>query len=197
MTIAPYQDGTATNDHSYYGLGCNNGWGTSGEDGSQTPCPDSNAGGRYVTTADGETQKNGTYYNFQATTVGTGGTMSTKNADAPDAFCPLGWQLPYSGTGGDYYDRSKSWTNLFNIYSLAYQDGTAADATKVRSYPFSYVLSGYFSWYKGRLYNQTGGGNSWSQTLSGGNPHDFKVYQYGLKPVNASDKNSGFDIRCV
>ena len=185
-------DGNYFHDHTYYGNGCENEWGTGGSGGSTKACSTNK-----VISFDNEEQGIGVYYDYQAATSGTGAAIAAGNTDSPDTFCPLGWQLPYSGTGGDYYDRSKSWTNLFNIYSLAYQDGTAADATKVRSYPFSYVLSGYFSWYKGRLYNQTGGGNSWSQTLSGGNPHDFKVYQYGLKPVNASDKNSGFDIRYV
>ena len=189
MTIAPYQDGTATNDHSYYGFGCNNGWGTSGEDGSQTPCPDSNAGGRYVTTADGETQKNGTYYNFQATTVGTGGTMSTKNADAPDAFCPVGWQLPYSGTGGDYYDKSKSWKYLFTAYS--YSDDIQG-RTGVMSYPISNIKSGMFIWNMGRLYFLNSRIDAWTATVKdSGAAYEIR----NVLPAVVDRKTLGIEVR--
>ena len=42
-------------DHTYYGRGCKNSWGTDGLGGSQTPCADSDAGGRFLKTADNET----------------------------------------------------------------------------------------------------------------------------------------------
>ena len=78
--LTVYADSNVSHDHTYYGRGCSNGWGTSGEDGSQTPCADSDAGGQYVVTADGETQKTGTFYHFQAATVGTGYDLTTDNA---------------------------------------------------------------------------------------------------------------------
>ena len=198
MTIAPYKDGTVTNDHTYYGRGCNNSWGTSGEGGSQTPCPDSNAGGRYITTADGETQKNGTYYNFQAATVGAGGAMATDKTDSPYTFCPLGWQLPYSGTGGDYDDKSRSWNHLFKSYGLHIGDGTATDATKVKSYPFSYVYSGYYAWNTGRLYNQSNAGNYWSSTvLSSTDAYLLHTWSSVVRPANTYGKVGGLTVRCV
>ncbi len=197
MTVAPYKDGTVTNDHSYYGRGCKNGWGTSGEGGSQTPCADSDAGGRYVTTADGETQKNGTYFNFQAATVGAGGAMATDKTDSSYTFCPLGWQLPYSGTGGDYDDKSKTWNHLFKSYGLHIGDGTATDATKVKSYPFSFVYSGRYYWSTGRLYAQSNDGYYWSSTVvSSTNAYLLNTWSSGVSPARTGSKAGGGAVRC-
>ena len=198
MTKAPYKDSDVSHDHTYMGNGCKNGWGTSGEGGSQTPCPDSDAGGRYVKTADNETQKNGTYYNFQAGTTGAGAAITTDNTNVPDTFCPLGWQLPYSGTGGDYYNKSRSWNYLFTTYSVAFDAGTAADATKIKSYPFSYVYSGYYDWHTGRLYSQSNGGVYWSSTVvSSTNAYGLPTWSSGVRPANAYSKAHGVAVRCV
>ena len=196
MTV--YADSEVLHDHSYYGRGCKNSWGTGGEGGSQTPCPDSNAGGRYITTADGETQKNGTYYNFQAATVGAGGAMATDKTDSPYTFCPLGWQMPYSGTGGDYDDKSKSWNHLFKSYGLHIGDGTATDATKVKSYPFSYIYSGYYFWGTGRLYDQSNNGRYWSPTVVS-STHAYILYTWSsvVRPADTGKKAGGNAIRCV
>ena len=197
MTVAPYKDGTLTNDHSYYGRGCKNGWGTDGDGGSQTPCADSDAGGRYVKTADNETQKNGTYYHFQAATSGTGATVSTANANSPDTFCPLGWQLPYSGTGGDYYNKSRSWNKLFTDYSIAFDDGTAAGATKIKSYPFSYVYSGHYYWDKGRLYDQNNSSDYWSSTVVSTSAYRLGTWSSAIRSASTGSKTGGFTLRCA
>ncbi|MBR2600675.1 hypothetical protein IKE07_00845 [Candidatus Saccharibacteria bacterium] len=190
-------DSDISHDHTYYGRGCKNGWGTSGEGGSQTPCADSDAGGRFVKTADDETLKNGTYYTFQTITVGSGATMGTVNTNSPDTFCPLGWQLPYSGTGGDYYNKSRSWNKLLTSYSIAFNDGTYADVTKAKSYPFSYVYSGYYYWGTGRLYNQSTNGVYWSSSLyNGNNAYDQHIWSGGIRPSNIDYKTRGYPIRC-
>ena len=191
-------DNNGTHDHTYYGRGCSNYWGTEGLGGSATPCADSDAGGRYVNTHDGETQKNGTYYHFQAATDGTGGAIATDNANSSDTFCPLGWQLPYDGTGGDYYDESKSWNYLFTTYSIKFNDGTATDATKIKSYPFSYVYSGNYYWSTGRLYYQGNTGYYWSSTVvSSTTAYTLSMWSSGIRPANTSNKANGFAVRCV
>ena len=198
MTVEPYRDETLTNDHTYYGRGCKNDWGTSGEGGSQTPCADSDAGGRYVTTADGETQKNGTYYNFQAATVGAGGAMATDKTDSSYTFCPLGWQLPYSGTGGDYDDKSKTWNHLFKSYGLHIGDGTATDVAKAKSYPFSYIYSGLYLWRLGRLYGQRSLGYYWSSTIvSSTSAYNLGMWSSGVKPASSISKAYGYALRCA
>ena len=197
MTVAPYKDTDISHDHTYYGKGCKNGWGTDGNGGSQTPCADSNAGGRYVITADSETQKTGTIFNYQAATSGTGGTISTDKTDSPDTFCPLGWQMPYSGTGGDYDDKSKTWNHLFKAYSLHIGDGTAADAIKAKSYPFSYVYAGRYYWSTGRLYDQKNAALYWSSTaVSSTVAYGLSIWGDGLRPARTDGKTLGDTIRC-
>ena len=182
MTI--FIDNNATHDHTYYGNGC------SGGDGSATPCST-----RIIQTADSENQENGTYFSFQAATSGFGGTIETENTNSSDTFCPLGWQLPYSGTGGDYYNKSKSWNYLFNKYSIV-DDETSA--TKVKSYPFSYVYSGYYNWNTGRLYVQSNAGNYWSSTVVS-SPVAYLLHTWSsvVRPANTYNKVGGLDIRCV
>ena len=182
--LTVYKDTNVSHDYTYIGNGC------PGGDGSITPCEN-----RIVKTADDEDQKNGTYYHFQAATSGTGAAIATDNTDSPDTFCPLGWQLPYSGTGGDYYNQSKSWNYLFNKYSIV-DDETSA--TKVKSYPFSYVYSGYYNWYTGRLYLQSNNGIYWSSTIvNSTDAYRLHTWSSGIRPANAGGKAQGFALRCV
>ena len=196
MTV--YKDTNVAHDHTYIGNGCNNPWGTDGDGGSKTPCPANNAGGRIVKTADNENQKNGTYYNFQAGTDGTGGAITEQYSNVPDTFCPLGWQLPYSGTGGDYYNKSRSLRKIFDTYSITYDDGGAAQATRIKSYPFSYVHSGLYSWLSGRLYLQSIGGYYWSSTVvSSTSAYNLDTWSSGIRPANTNNKTDGRALRCV
>ena len=184
MTI--FIDNNATHDHTYYGNGC------SGGDGSATPCST-----RIIQTADSENQENGTYFSFQAATSGFGGTIETENTNSSDTFCPLGWQLPYSGTGGDYYDKSKSWKYLFRIYNITTDDGGATQSIKFRSYPFSNVFSGRFRWDTGLLYNQGDQSYNWSSVVP--NPDDayfMLTYSDGIRPTVTYRKKYGMAVRC-
>ena len=146
-------DSNTGHDHTYYGNGCPNDWGTDGDGGSNKSCST-----RIIGTRDGENQKTGTLYDLQAATSGTNGSAPTGDL-TPDTFCPLGWQLPYGGTGGDYYDKSRSWEYLFNEYSLG---SGVSGANAVRSYPMSYILPGVYNWITGLLYFQDRNGYYWS-----------------------------------
>ena len=185
--LTVYRDSNGTHDHTYIGNGC------SGSNGSITPCET-----RIVKTADDEDQKMGVYYTYQAVSSGSGAATSTDNTNAPDTFCPLGWQLPYSGTGGDYYNKPRSWNKLFTDYSIAFDDGTAAGATKIKSYPFSYVYSGYYHWDSGRLYNQSNSGGYWSSTLvSSTDAYLLNTWPSVVRPAYAANKILGLTFRCV
>ena len=188
--LRQYKDTAVSRDHSYYGNGCPNEW-TSEEpyhNSSGVPCSN-----RTVTTVDGENQSIGSYYNVQALTSGTGGSMST--GETPDTFCPLGWQLPYGGTGGDYYNKPKSWRYLFMQYNIA---DNLTGATSVLSYPFSYILAGYY-WHGFGLLVMNYSGYYYSGTITS-RDHGTNL-MIGRSSVNLNSttqyKPDGRTLRCV
>ena len=186
-------DDSGNKDHTYYGNGCPNAWDSSDPPsygGSDKACST-----RIARTRDNEEQKNGTYYHFQAATSGTGGAIETDNTNSSDTFCPLGWQLPYSGTGGDYYDKSRSWKYLFDTYG--YQE-SGGSGSRIQEYPISYFFSGSYFWRNGRLfYLGNVASQSWSSTSGS---HIINAYRMGWSNVGyyfgLAGKNDGYPIRC-
>ena len=172
-------------DHSYYGNGC---------DVQYTPGSTTACSSRITTTFDNEDQKNGTSYNNQAATSGTGASVADDNAIIPNSFCPLGWQLPYGGTGGDYYDKSKSWTVLLNTYN--YVSGQQS-AREIGKYPLSYVRSGDYDWNVGRVYEMNRNHLSWSSTnKKSTDAYIFNYYGSGYNRTEATYKIAGRTVRC-
>ena len=138
--------------------------------------------------------------NFQAASSGSGATITTQNTVAPDSFCPLGWQMPYSGTGGDYYDKSKSWRYLLQTYSITSGSGSSSqDTRKMTSYPFSNVFNGYTYWVLGRIYEQSHFTILWSSTNSSADGAYWVVMHPtdGIRKVEGTQKSRGNGIRCV
>ena len=150
--LTVYADDAINHNHTYYGNGC---YGSQAE-GVKTPCST-----RLTDTADGETLENGTYYHFQAATAGTGAAIETDNTNTPDSFCPLGWQLPYGGSGGDYYDQSKSGKYLLVQYGA--WDNT--EGLKMLKYPLSFVYAGGYNWEIGTLNSFGAGGYYITSTI--------------------------------
>ena len=184
-----YADWSRTNDHTYYGNGCPNDWGADGEGGSKTPCAT-----RIVQTSDSENQKIGTYYHMQAASSGSGYDWQTEGSPFPDTFCPLGWQLPYDGTGGDYYNKSRLWQYLVNTYSIT-ADPTGAN--KLMSYPFSYILSGHFWFEPGLLYRQGNRGLYWSSIRADGSNTKILHIRDSHYDFGQLTSPFGLPVRCI
>ena len=184
MTV--YKDGNWTHDYTYQGNGCPGNYDSGG---SITPCSSN-----LVNTKDTvpETQKIGTYYHFQAATSGSGGAIETNNANAPDSFCPLGWQLPYSGTGGDYYDKSKSW----EYFTVAYGFTSHTLTNDGAKYPISQVFGGNNRWDTGRLYyfNQTAAYNT--STIHSAST-SYRFIGNNMYRDDGNSKTYGQPIRCI
>ena len=186
-------DGNYFHDHTYYGNGCENEWGPGGSGGSTKACSTNK-----VNSFDNEEQRIGVYYDYQAATSGTGAAIATGNTDSPDTFCPLGWQLPYSGTGGDYYDKSRSWNYLFDTYGISYNPSGASEVAKVKSYPLSYVFSGIFFWIRGQLSLQDSDGYYWSSTIvNNTSAYDHNTWATVIRPSSTYAKGGGMALRCV
>ncbi len=178
-TLANYLDSNATHEHTYFG----NGYG---------PNYSTSVGTTYQTTTyDGETQKIGTYYNFQAATVGTGAALANEGDQAPDSFCPAGWQLPIGGN----QDVNKAFQKVLNSYNIS---SNSAGSNAGRSYPLSYLLSGYYYWYNGRLSSLGSDGYWWSNTFEGGGyAYNLGILEDEIYADGNSPMYDGFPLRCV
>ena len=183
-------DTNTAHDHNYYGNGCTPGY---ADGGSAVACSY-----RLVPADNNEEQLIGVYYNNQAATSGSGSAISTDNAIIPDSFCPLGWQLPYSGTGGDYYDKSKSWRYISTLYHF----DQSVDDMILRKYPFSYIGQGYYFWQTGRLYSvatndRVGFGRFWSSTKRNGG-EAYALLGPQVSQLTMSDAIvAGNALRCI
>ena len=189
-------DENVNHDRTYYGNGCTPSEYPQGSDGSPRACSS-----RIATTADNENQKNGTYYKYIAATSGSGGDSTTvKYSVVPDTFCPLGWQLPYGGTGGDYYDKSKSFVFLLSSYGLEEEQGIySKKAAYVQSYPFSQTKGGFMRIQNGKLYEKQFSGSNISKTVENGYGY-FPLNMYGsgdLQLRDAASKNTANAVRCT
>ncbi len=178
--LANYQDTDYTHEHTYFGNG-------NGPSGSLTT-----VGTTYQTTTyDGEAQKIGTYYNFQAATIGTGAALTDDGEQAPDSFCPNGWQLAIGGN----QNTNKAFKALLSSYSIA-NNNTGSIAG--RSYPLSYLLSGNYYWYYGRLSHLGSYGNWWSNTIEGGGrAYYLTIGEDGIYADDNYGMDLGFPLRCV
>ena len=180
---------TANDAFTYYGNGCPNLWDDSkpGHGGSDVSCST-----RIVQTSDSENQKNGTYYTFNSLAAGSGGTtLSVDNTNAPDSFCPLGWQAPYSGSGGDYYDKSRSWNYLLIQYG--YNEKTTEQRINTfQSFPLSGVPAGLMQMGVGRLFYQSKGRYYWSSTASASDG----AYYITANSFSATGKTAASAVRC-
>ena len=176
-------DSDYVHDHTYYGNGCPS------ESGSSISCST-----RLINTFDGETQETGTSYDYQAVATGSAPTIVTvDNTLSPDTFCPLGWQMPYSGSGGDYYNKSKSLKYLYDYYGIT----DSSSSTAVLSYPFSYVKSGYYLWLNGRTYHLDRSGYYWTTIVnSGGGSYSIGITSI-IRFAVTNNRAHGFPIRCV
>ena len=189
-----FVDNSTSNDHTYYGNGCSDYWENTPPyyGGSPTACET-----RITKTADNENQINGVYYNFQAATVGTGSGTNTENTNAPDSFCPLGWKLPYSGTGGDYYNQSKSWRYLFNKYKSSSEDNPV-HINGGGIYPLSINKPGGLVLSVGTLYQQ--GVNGYYQSSTAAETQRVYVFDtWWSKNYVVSEgaaKTTSYPVRC-
>ncbi|MBR2600754.1 hypothetical protein IKE07_01270, partial [Candidatus Saccharibacteria bacterium] len=193
-TNIKYKDTSRNNDHTYIGNGCPNDWDST--DGTNKGGSPVSCSTNLAETYDSETQIIGVYYNYPASASGSSIGISGENIVVPDSFCPLGWQLPYSGTGGDYYDKSKSLAYLNGRYGYS---SSAHGAQGMRSYPFSYILSGTYVNYIGTLFFLDRAGDYWSNTYISPSTGaaGLNLYPISFNTTRGEDLAVGYTVRCV
>ena len=135
----------------------------------------------------------GNYYQWNAATAGTGGTIT--NADATSSICPKGWRLPTSNSATAKY----SFGNLVRQYGYSGYNQDISDATLIAS-PFFFAHGGSIR--DGELYNLAGNdGFYWSSTAATSgtdNAYNFRFAKdYYVRPSYGNYRYFGFNVRCV
>jgi len=149
----------------------------------------------------------GNYYQWNAATAGTGGTIVSTNAnsaagvkDAESSICPKGWQLPKSGgsSNTNSFDRDGSFDHLLRQYGWK---GTAnsLQSNVLASSPLFYVRSGviHASGYIVFAGNQ---GRYWSSTATTLADNAYYLFFYVGTDVRPSEyyyRNTGCPVRCI
>jgi len=132
----------------------------------------------------------GNYYQWNAATAGTGGTITS--ADANSSICPAGWRLPTSTS----YTNNYSFGKLTNAYGITNSTNGTSDA-KLLSSPLWFVRAGGV--YDGDLSGQGSYGDVWSsRAYSNSNLAYYLVFNSsGVNPSNYNGRDLGFSVRCV
>ena len=132
----------------------------------------------------------GNYYQWNAATAGTGGSIT--NADATTSICPKGWRLPTSNS----YTNNYSFGKLTNAYGITNSTNGSSDAA-LRSSPLWFVRAGNVN--NGNLNNQGSNGNVWSSRANSNsnNAYNLNFNSSNVNPSNNNNRNNGFSVRCV
>ncbi len=134
----------------------------------------------------------GNYYQYNAATAGTGGTITS--TDATSSICPKGWRLPTSNSDSANY----SFGNLVKQYGYSGSNQTSGvtDATLLAS-PLFFARGGDV--YSGSLSYQGSRGYYWSsRAYSDANlAYYLNFYSSYVNPSYNSARNRGFSVRCV
>ena len=96
----------------------------------------------------------GNYYQWNAATAGTGGTITSSNASG--SVCPKGWKLPSSATSNTTITKG-TYAYLLQQYGLAsaYNSGTLTGTSPVNGNTYNIALSPLFVVRGGGIYPST------------------------------------------
>ena len=145
----------------------------------------------------------GNYYQWNAATAGTGGTITNSNASG--SVCPKGWKLPnVNGITG-----KGSFRYLLQQYGLAPESGngtlTGTSPVNNNTYnialsPLFFVRGGYINPYYTNKFNSAGqSGFGWSSRADSSASIAYDLY-FASSSVNPSFYNSrysGYSLRCL
>ena len=131
----------------------------------------------------------GNYYQWNAATAGTGGTITSKNATS--SICPKGWRLPTSSNYTDNYSFGK----LTNAYGITNNENGTSDSSMTIS-PLYFVYGG---WIDNSILGQGGLGTYWSSTATGDTTSTYYLNfnGTGVRPNNIFNRGYGTTVRCV
>ena len=129
----------------------------------------------------------GNFYQWNAATAGTGGTITSTNAT--DSICPKGWQLPTSNNSN-----SGSFQALMSAYSIT---SNADSTTRITQSPLYFHPSGYVD--SGSLWSAGNNGSYWSSTAKSSTSSAYYLsFNSGyVYPSNSYNRYYGRSVRCL
>lgn len=144
----------------------------------------------------------GLYYNFDATTAGTGTASGYTNATA--SICPTGgdsdanWVLPKTGQGGKVYEQTGSFKYLLQQYGITAFGTNVASYTKIMTgTDLGFQYGGHVD--NGSLANAGSAGYYWSRTaISSSAAYALYFHSGGsVYPAVHEYRSYGCLIRCL
>ena len=133
----------------------------------------------------------GNYYQYNAATAGTGGTIA--DADATSSICPKGWRLPTSNS----YTENYSFGKLTNAYGITNNSDGSSDSA-LRSSPLFFARGGYVG-AGGSLKFQGSHGFYWSSRANSDTDYAYYLYFNSsvVYPSYYGYRRYGLSVRCV
>ena len=162
-----------------------------------------NSGNKENCGASGQNTPCYSYYSWDASTLGSGRSISTDNTDAQYSICPKNWKLPTSRTTS-----ATNWQTESNFYALAHQYGLDStvmtyendDGFYTQAGPNtipSFLLAGRY--YRGSF--DVGGsvGYYWSSTSysSAMSARYLNLYSSGVGSADGISRGYGYSVRCL
>ncbi len=138
----------------------------------------------------------GNYYQWNAATAGTGGSIT--NANATGSICPKNWKLPNANS-----DAKGTFKYLLTQYGVA---SNLSGTSSVNSNTYNIALSPLFFVRGGFVYPSStnkfngagGGGDYWSsRAYSNTSQAYFSNFDTGVLPSDYLDRYGGFSLRCL
>ncbi len=138
----------------------------------------------------------GNYYQWNAATAGTGGTITDANASG--SICPKNWKLPSSGnnaTRGTFGHMLSQYGVASSLTSTSSVDGNAYNIVLS---PLFFVRSGWVTPGVG-IYRSGDRGTYWSFAAPSSVDNAYSLYFYGsyVYPSYSFARSDGHSLRCV
>ena len=145
----------------------------------------------------------GNYYQWNAATAGTGGTITSSNASG--SVCPKGWKLPNSGdntTKGTFgYMLSQYGVqSKVNVAAGAVNSPVNGNSYDIALSPLFFVRGGYIYPTYSNKFNDAGlSGDYWSSRAYSytNTAYVLSFNDSGVNPSGATDRYVGFSLRCL
>ena len=136
-------------------------------------------------TANGDTNAHyiaGNYYQWNAATAGTGGTITSGQAGG--SVCPRGWRLPTAGSSSDYQTLSD--TGAFG-----------SDVARTTLTPYYFVRSGHIHQDSNNMFSAAGDNASYWSSSSNHSNTALAFYISGASKANSIERKFGVSVRCI